>query len=302
MFRSMSLAAPFRMIASLALVSSLCPSPAQAGFPDDVSVLRLGEWNGQEVTNTSTTRVAYQTVVRELAATIANKHLSPAETLGVAGFDLALTNNVGFIRHDSDSNAAPSPWERVHEDGDPTGVMWVPGVSMRKGLPLSLEAGVNAGYISFSRQSTLGAYGRWGIIEGYRSYPDLSMQIGYASYLGNPELQVGVMDLSGTIGYTIPFGTRSGINHAQFSPYAGAGVLRINASPNINATAQESLGVARVSSFPEKSANGEATPGFTPVEIHAGFRILSGDVQVLVAGSYAVGLIPSLSTGVGYVF
>lgn len=280
-------------------------APALAAFPDDVSLSSLSTWNGEEVTRPGTLQGAYETVVKELGASIANKRLAPAETLGVAGFDMAITNTASFIRvRDSPQGAGtlqdPSPWQRVHEDGDPTGVLWNPGVTVRKGLPLSLEAGVNAGYVAFSKQTTLGAFGRWGILEGYREAPDLSIQVGYASYLGNPELQVGVMDMSASLGYTVPFGTLNGINNATFSPYVGAGLLRINGSPNLSAAEQAALNIGQVSGF--KGDREAADAGFSPVDIHGGFRLQTGDVQILMSANYTVGIIPSVSTGFGYVF
>lgn len=288
-----------------ALALLVLPGSALAAFPDDVTLTELGTWNGEEVTRAGTLRGAYETMVKELGAAVANKRLGPAETLGVAGFDLALTNHVSFIRTRNSPQGAgtvadPSPWQRMHTEGNPTGVLWNPGVSVSKGLPLSLEAGVNAGYVAFSRQTTLGAFGRWGIIEGYKEFPDLSVQVGYASYLGNPELQVGVMDMSASLGYTIPFGTLEGINSGAFSPYVGFGMLRINGSPNLSQAQQAELNVSQVSGF--KGDRTAADPGFSPLDIHGGFRVRTGDVQILLAGNYTIGIIPSLSTGFGYVF
>ena len=287
------------ILRALPLLVVLLPATAQAAWPDDVSLSALGTVQGEAVTDTAASRTAYETVVRELGTAIANKPLAPAETLGLSGLHVALTQSVSFLDAWTDSESNPAPWERVHPEEDPAHVMWTPGVAVRKGLPLSLEVGANLSYVAFSRQAVLGGYGRWGLVEGYRAYPDVSIQLGYSSYIGNDELDLGVMDGSMSIGYTLPFGRKVGINEGSFAPYGGVGLLWINARPQMSGEDQESLGVRAVSGFGGKDSYAE---GFRPANLHLGFQLRSGDFQVLASTTVAPRSLTTANVGLGYVY
>jgi hypothetical protein len=265
---------------------------------EDVVLSQLGTWNGSAVDDLVAAD-AYQTVVNQLGLAIANKPMAPGETLGVFGFDVGLSSTVAFIDTKDTSSSDPSPWSRVHEDGQPNAVMWIPWLSARKGLPLSLEIGGNLGYVAFSRQTIFAGYGRWGLWEGYHPIPDLSVQVGYSGYVGNNELELGALDASVTIGYTLPFGSLVGINQAQFSPYFGVGQVIVHAAPRLDEQLQTDLGIGRISGFNK----GE---GFTEelrhLALSGGFRVLSGSVQLRMAAQFTPGQLTSINGGLGFVY
>ncbi len=285
-----------------AVIAGLGSTNALAGWPDDVRLSQLSTYEGENFTNVAANRRAYEQVVRELAAVVANKASSPASTSGVAGFDVALTSTVGFIDANGDNRSDAAPWERTHAEADPTHVAWVPGISVRKGLPMSLEVGTNLGYVAFSRQTTFGAYGRWGLVEGYRQFPDFTVQVGYAGYLGNEELELGVMDTSFSLGYDLPFGQGRKYKTSSFSPWVSAGFLRINAAPLMGGEQQQALGVRPVSAFRGKDSYVE---GFAPATISAGARLRSGDVQMLLSQTVVTTrdrATATLHVGIGYIY
>jgi hypothetical protein len=285
-------------VAAALLILGASARVEAAAYPDDVSLSGLGTWDGMPIQNPNISAEAYETVVRELGTAISNKPMAPAETLGIHGFDVSLSHTVAFISSKPTSDT-PSAWARAAEDGSPTPALWIPQINVRKGLPLSLEVGANAGYVAFTRQSVFGAYGRWGLIEGYRKYPDVTMQLGYAAYVGNDELDLGTMDARIDIGYTVPFGNQVGINHATFSPHVGVAWLRIKADPLMPLADQEALGIASVSGF--KSSD-DYTEGFAPADIDLGFRIQTGDFQILLLGTAAPNSIATVNVGLGYVY
>ena len=123
------------------LLTSLFASTAQAAFPDDVVLSEMHTWRGDSIDNPQAVGQAYDIVVRQLGAGIMTAPVAPSETLGLNGFDVAFTNTWAFLSARADSVNTPAPWERVHTDEDPTHVMWRPGLTIRKGLPLSLEVG-----------------------------------------------------------------------------------------------------------------------------------------------------------------
>ncbi|MFH1464711.1 MAG: hypothetical protein ABIO70_10025 [Pseudomonadota bacterium] len=264
---------------------------------EDVSLSALGQWNGTSVDPTIAGD-AYGTVVNQLGLAVANKPMAPGETLGVFGFEVGLASTVAFNETKED-NGDPSPWERVHESGAPKAVLWIPWLQARKGLPLSFEIGGNLGYIAFSHQTVFGGYGRWAPWEGYHPIPDLSLQVGYSGYVGNDELELGALDWSATLGYTLPFGTLVGINQAQFSPYLGIGQVVVHAAPRLAADEQEALGIEKVSGF---KGSDFYVDGFRHLNLAGGFRIVSGSFHLLMAASFAPGTLTSLSGGLGFTY
>jgi hypothetical protein len=269
-----------------AILLSLITPQAEAAFPDDVTLSHLGTWRGADVSNPSAQNAAYKTVARQLAAGIANKPLSPARTLGLNGFDVQATQTWAFISAAGEDIFTPDPWERVHEDEDPSRVMWLPGIQVRKGLPLSLEAGMSWSWIGFSRQTAVGGFGRWSVIEGWDKAPDISFQVGYTGYIGNEELDLGVLDASMNIGYTFPFGYLKGINTASVSPFIGCGMLKVDASPRLAQAEQDALGISPIE-------------GATLVSPQLGLRIKSGDFSMAASGTITPKALPTVSMSAG---
>lgn len=294
---------PVRGAAALAGVALglLGSSEAAAAWPNDVRLSQLGSFDGEPVTDVGATRAAYEQVVREFGASIANRP-SVARTSGLHGFDLSINTSVSWIDDGVEGSLKPAAWERVHPEGDPNGTVFSPSLTLRKGLPLGLEGGATLGYIGGTSQTTFGAFGRWGIVEGYKQYPDLTVQVGYTGLVGNEELDLGVVDTSFTIGYTLPFGRSPGMNSAKFSPYLGAGWLKIKAAPRMGEAEREALGLREISGFKGSDAFAK---GLSPATIHIGARLQSGDVQVQAATLLTTTqdrLTPGVNVGIGYVY
>lgn len=285
------------LVASSGMVALLLLPALQAA--DDITLSGLSGLQETDAQQTADLRKeAYNTVVNELGVAIANKPLAPAETLGVYGFDIGVGASVAFI-HTRDTDLGPSAWTYVTEDEDPTDVLLIPWVQARKGLPLSLEIGGSVGYLGFTRQTCFSGFGRWGLIEGYSPIPDLTLQVGYSGYVGNDELEEGVMDVSGTLGYTLPFGTIMGINQAVFSPYLGVGNLFIHAQPRLSTEQQALLNIGPVSALPGAEARDMAFRHFV---LNGGFRIVNGSFQLRIAASYAPKVLATVNAGMGFTY
>ena len=254
----------------------LLPGLAQAAWPNDITLSKMTEHGGLRVVDTDLLGADYQTLVAELGTAIANKPLAPAETLGASGFDFSFSNSFVFVlAHRNDGT--PSPWERAHENEDPSAYLLVPTISARKGLPFSLEAGANLSWIAMSRNGSFGGYGRLSIVEGYKPAPDLTIQIGYAGYVGNDEIEVGVMDMGVTLGSTFAFGTFPGINSSQFSPYLNFTLLRITAAPLIDEAMATKISAAAIS----------GKDAITLPQVAGGFQITNGTFLMRILGAWA---------------
>jgi hypothetical protein len=275
---------------------SMTSSVAWADFPDDVALTHLDEYRGESVSNGEIQREAYETVVRQLAAGIANQPVAPADTLGLHGFDVSLVSTWAFISARGDDALHPDPWERVHQDEEPTRVMWRPGIQLRKGLPVSLEVGANWSWIAISRQTAIGGFGRWSVFEGWKDAPDFGFQIGYSGYIGNEELELGVLDGNMSIGYTFPFGYIKGVNQASVAPFGGIGFIKANAVPRLTNAEQAELSIGAVSGLKGKD---HFKKGFSLFTSHIGVRLRSGDFTLTTAGSVTAKAVPTLSMTAG---
>lgn len=288
------------------LVLLTAAAPAWGAYPERVSILAMDEFAGantEVATGDDYVTAGFAQVALELGTTIANKPAGPARTLGVSGFHVGLSNTLGFIHTGSIDTINPSGWDLVDPDEDPLPILFVPQLQVRKGLPASLEVGANVGWIGMSETATLGAYGRWGIVEGYRFLPDLSIQLGYAGYVGNDELELGVLDFSTNLGYTLPFGPIAGINVSKFSPFVSLGFQRIHAAPRTDLSATGLDGrIVELTGFDDPAQTAKFNPAYAPFALAGGFEIQSGDFTLDLSGGFAVGGVASINTGFGFTY
>ncbi len=275
----------------------LCALASQPATAADVSIDQLLTYDDTEVSNPAG---VYKTVVRELGIIVANRPIAPAETLGLNGFDVSATSTFGFVHGKQAGNETLTDWARMSEGEESTAVRWIPGVSVRKGLPLSSEAGVSFGYLSGTRQARVGGQGRLGLVEGYRKYPDVVIGIGGTGYVGNDELEMTVADMSIAIGKSFPIGQLVKVRSGMVSPYGGATLLRIKAAPTLSEEDQELYGITAVSA---KRSDADYSEGFAPAMINLGLRILAGDAQISLAGSIAPrSVVAVVDASLGYAF
>lgn len=266
---------------------------ALAAYPNDVTFSTM-----DPVVDNAVAYGAFYDVVLELGAAVAYKPQGPATTLGVNGFEVSVGQSVTFVDSDG-SDGVPSSWERLHADGTPDRAVWIPRLEVRKGLPASLELSLELGVVALSRQSIVGGHLRWAPVEGYRRLPDVILQGGYTGYTGNDELELGVMDLGGSVGYTLPFGSVVGINTARFSPYVGATRLTIHAAPRLSDGDMAALNLSPISGF---NSSDHYDPTLNLWQLQGGFHLQSGGVSFQLSALYAVGVAATVNVGLGLVF
>lgn len=296
----------------MSLLACLLISPAMATWPDDISLTSMADLQGTANFDTAANRAAYLTVVQELGVAIANRPFAPADSLGVNGFEVEVSNTIAFTSSRGEEFGDVGPWGVVHQDETPRGTLWIPRIQVRKGLPGSVDVGGQVGWLATSQQTVFGFYGRVSPLEGYRQAPDVAIQWGYAGYVGNDELEAGAMDFSGTLSYTLPFGSLLNINSASFTPYVGAGKLWIHARPRLNAETMEDLGVLPVTGFERQLDTQEERDiygglaadeaNLNPTVLHGGFRLVSRSFQFKAMATWAPQIMPTLNFGMGFVF
>lgn len=175
-------------------------------------------------------QAAFRELASEYGYAIAPPLLAPAETLGYAGFYLALEGFLTVINSSDDSN---NVWVRGTEDQNPDDVLFVSSIHARKGLPFSFELGTSLSYVASTEQVLLGADVRWTLLEGYREgwqgyFPDIAFRASVNRLMGEDELDMTV--IGSDVSLSRPWAI-SGM--MTITPYVGYQWLRIIADNSL---------------------------------------------------------------------
>ena len=270
-------------------------SSAFAGNLDPSSMMT---WSGDPYTKASSISSAYDVVVKQLGMSIRNRPHAPSSS-GVHGFELNLQNNLAMIDSKDYVDGSPSPWNLAYSDEDAPPALWIPSIIVEKGLPLSLEAGMQAGLVAGDYGSIFGGYLRCSPLEGYLKAPDLAIQAGYSGYISNVNMAVGTMDLSATLGKEIPFGPMVGVNSSIFRPYVGAGLYWLRADPRLTTEEQAKMGIGPVSSF---SKSDDYVDGYRLFAWDLGFEIESNEILFGISASHSLAGLFSVQQNIGFIF
>ncbi|MFT7519436.1 MAG: hypothetical protein ACI9MC_001577 [Kiritimatiellia bacterium] len=280
-----------------ALFASIAGIPvAHATAPEDISISGLMTYGGVALDQDAATG-QFDALALELGSAIANKPWAPARTLGTAGFDLSFGTTFVLIDTNDDEDGTPSPWAAGHNAEDPANMLIMPTLSMRKGLPLSFEMGARASWLAGSRQGVISGFLRAAPVEGYKPWPDLTFQIGYSGYVGNDELELGVLDIGGSVGGTFAFGSLPGIRQAQVSPYIGGGVLVVHAAAVLDDDTSAAM-------FGPPAGDDDPSQRSYPVvpQVAAGIQVTNSTVLFRLAGTWTPSTAPSIHVGMGFAY
>lgn len=275
---------------------------AQAAWPEDVDLPSMLDQDGEPVVDREVLGKSFRQLVMELGTMVSNKPSTPADTLGIYGFEVDLSNQF-VLTEARDRKGQPSPWARAHRDENSAPYHLLPTLSVRKGLPLSTEVGGSIGWIGGSSQGFAGGWGRVAILEGYKPLPDISLKAGYSGYVGNDDLDCGVLDLSATIGSTFAVGALPGINTGQISPWFTFTTLRVSANPTLDPAVANDIGALRYARTKAGDEDDENTaPPIALPEFGFGTQFTAGNAHLKIAAAWAPATVPTVSTGFGFTF
>ena len=170
---------------------------------------------------------AFNTFIDEFGTAIAYNPISPAEPLGLTGFDIGVA--ISTVSIDT------AVWDNVVSDGKAPSTLPVPRLMARKGLPLGIDIGLSRIDVPGSNIAVTGFELRKAILEGSTVTPAVSV-LAHSSKLSG----VSDVDLST---YGIDVGISKGF--AMLTPYAGAGQVWIKGSDNTNTLSDRSSSVTR---------------------------------------------------------
>jgi hypothetical protein len=270
----------------------------------------MTEHDGRSVVDVQLLGAHYDVLIRELGTAIGVRSVLPPETLGVAGFEVSLDMVTAFpVNQPLDENGDrldPNAltWDRAHVDEDAGPSVYQPGVTIRKGLPFSLEVGFSGRYIGASRQGVFSGFARAGLVEGFKPYPDVTLHLGYSGYVGNNELEVGAFDIGVTLGSTFAVGPGEGARNARITPYADFTLLSITSAPTVDSATASAVGAkffGRNLRNPDPVNITSARPIVVPT-FNGGVQVVIGKAMFRVTGGYGLRSVPHVSGSIGFTY
>ena len=146
----------------------------------------------------------FKTLATDLVAALSHKSVTPAEPLGITGFDLGV--GLSVVQTDSDL-----PWSIT--TGSEQSYLTIPRVSLHKGLPLDIDVGGFYASVPGTGIRFFGAEIKYALLEGNVALPAVALR-GAATRLSGIES----LDLDTRSAELV---VSKGL--ANFTPYAGFG-------------------------------------------------------------------------------
>ncbi|MFO0725511.1 MAG: hypothetical protein U1E65_17135 [Myxococcota bacterium] len=216
-----------RAIAALAAVAILGVSGrAQAAGNDFRLNARSADGNGILFTGSTPNPDAWRRLTTELAYVMSPRLAEPAETLGHAGFQVAMLWSGSLV------SSGESYWgvtERAQlPNGKASPLLSTLQLDLKKGLPFSFELGANVAWLVESNMVAPGLEVRWTFQEGYALAPDVGIRAGVTHLVGNRDLSMTVVGIDGVISKGFGIG---GFMH--LAPYLSWTVMMVAASSRV---------------------------------------------------------------------
>lgn len=188
--------------------------PAFAGKLDNLGNLSQDEFHG---------------MTQDLGSSLSYKPLSPAEPLGLFGFDIGVAATDTKIKNTDAFNKAGA--------GDISNVV-VPQLRAALGLPFGIDVGAMAGAAPGTNVRLYGGEVKWAFIKGGTVMPAIALRGSYTQLAGVDQLDLNTkgVDLSISKGF------------AMFTPYGGIGKVWTTATAkNLPASAVTQLSQESIS-------------------------------------------------------
>ena len=191
----------------------------------------------------------------DLGASMSYKAISPAEPLGITGFDMGLELTATQLKSASVFNTATA----TSFDTLP-----VPKLHIRKGLPLNIDVGIS--YLP-GTINLIGYELSYAIMEGGIALPAVSIRATSSKLNGSPDISMK------TQGYELSVSK----GFAMFTPYAGIGSVKVTTTAagftqSSSTLAKTFLGFNMAFGLMNVAVEGDSTGGINSYGAKVGFR------------------------------
>jgi hypothetical protein len=187
-------------------------------------VLQAGDLNQLQQLGT---QAAFRALAEDLGAALAYRSLSPATPLGITGFDVGIDASATRLASSAFGTAT----------GGSVSVLPIARLRVQKGLPLDFDVGVSYTQVPGTNLRLWGGELRYALIAGGVIEPAVALRASFSrlSGVGQLDFNTRALDVSVSKGLV------------GFTPYAGAGFVWANATPNnVLAFTSENFGMPRI--------------------------------------------------------
>ncbi|MDY6856493.1 MAG: hypothetical protein SWO11_17680 [Thermodesulfobacteriota bacterium] len=161
------------------------------------------------------TQSHFERFSQELGTSLSYKGFGPAEPIGIFGFDVGLEVSAADINEDSDF------WQSATEDSDMPGLIPIPKIYIKKGLPSKMDIGLIYSKVYDSNISIIGAELKYAIAEGSMTSAAVALRGMYTSLLGVDQLNLDTYGFDFSISKWF----------LNMTPFGGVGAVWINSKP-----------------------------------------------------------------------
>ncbi len=160
-----------------------------------------------------TTQADFRLLSEDLGAALSYKPLSPAEPLGITGFDMGIELSDTRLQN-----------PQVYQAATSTGADSIPLVraEIQKGLPFGIDIGATYSAVPTTNIRLIGAEVRYAIIQGGVATPAIAVRASYTALQGVDSLDFDTKGIDVSISKGFAF----------FTPYAGVGNVWVTSTPN----------------------------------------------------------------------
>ncbi|MBI1397336.1 MAG: hypothetical protein GC151_15295 [Betaproteobacteria bacterium] len=196
-------------------------------------LLGLGAW-GAHAADIDSVQLLDQSQFRllseDLGAALSYKPLTPAEPLGLTGFDIGVAVTGTKLRN-------TAVFDRATRSGNFPDYVPVPTLRAYKGLPFGIDVGLMAGMVPNSNVRFYGGELRYALLSGNVALPAIAIRGSYTKLSGVSQLD---FDTKG-----IDLSISKGV--LNFTPYGGVGHVWVSSTPNgVAGLNKETFGLNKV--------------------------------------------------------
>lgn len=165
----------------------------------------------------------FKKLSEDLGASLSYKAVTPAEPLGITGFDLGIEFSSTALENKTVFNTACSSCDIDN--------LIIPKLHLHKGLPLNLDVGLMYSSVPNSNIKLTGAELRYAFLEGGMASPALALRGTYSKLSGVDQLDFDTRGVELTVSK----------GFAMFTPYGGVGQNWVTSTPNVSGLEEETF-------------------------------------------------------------
>ena len=156
----------------------------------------------------------FRLLSEDLGSALSYKAVSPAEPLGLTGFDVGFELTLTDVKNQQ-------AWDTATNQSNSISTLPVPKIHLIKGLPFDIDIGASYAFVPGSNIQLLGLEVRYAILDGEGLWPALGVRYAQSKLSG-----VDQLDFS-TSGYEFTVSKKLTL----FTPYAGFGSVDVESDP-----------------------------------------------------------------------